>query len=110
MTEPASNSDVAIAQRHRGRRWALLTAQSSLGSGIPGRRALHADAILPGPDTRPRDPDQPVTAPLAAHAPIGVIVINLGALGHPIPTTGTTKDTPRPSSAIPHNSSVPPKS
>ncbi len=40
MTDPASNSEPANAQRHRGRRWALLAVQSRLGSGIPYDRAI----------------------------------------------------------------------
>jgi hypothetical protein len=34
----------------------------------------------------------------------------LSDLGHPTPTTAITNDTPHPSSAIPHNSSVLPES
>ena len=40
MTDPASNSEPANAQRHRGRRWALLTAPNRLASGIPYERAI----------------------------------------------------------------------
>jgi hypothetical protein len=51
-----------------------------------------------------------VTAHIAAHAPTHVTVINVDSLGHPAPTTATTRHTPHPLSAIPHHSRVPPKS
>jgi hypothetical protein len=65
-----------------------------------------------GADTRHPILTTAVTAYIAAHAPTHVIVINpnAGALGRPTPPTANTRDTPHPSSAIPHNSSVPPKS
>jgi hypothetical protein len=53
-----------------------------------------------------------VTAYIAAHAPTHVVVINpnAGALGHPVPATANTSDTPHHATAIPHNSNVAPKS
>ena len=73
---------------------------------------LHAGAIVLGADTRHATLTTAVTAYIAAHAPTHVIIINpsAGALGHPTPTTANSRHTPTGSSAIPHNSRVPPKS
>jgi len=73
---------------------------------------LHAGAIVLGADTRHTSLTAAVTAHIAAHAPTHVIVINrnAGALGHPTAATANSRDTPTRSSAIPHSSSVPPKS